>query len=203
MGPNGMAYGAEIGKDIKDTWRPSQESRESYTYFKHTMELNDVLISAMLLHKADPRFMLDSLRHERYLVKHPQSFVWNGTKFKLIPDAMLKFQTPAGPRTMLIEHETWSQHQTKFKRKIRKYIAMLQNEAWRAPIAFTTFRGNEHVLHMRQWALEELTILHQPPTIGVYFRFTSLEKPLNPATVWLSARWQTPYDEAPQTALAA
>jgi hypothetical protein len=201
MGPKGMAYAERIGYDVKDSWRPSQEQRESYAYFKHTMEVNDVLISAMLLHKADPRFMLESLKHERYLHHHPRTFTWNGTKFKVVPDGVLKFRTPEGPRMVLLEHETWSRHQRKFREKVRKYIAMLQTE--RVPIIFTTFRGDEHVRHMREWTLEELTVQHQPQAIGVYFRFTSLEQPPNPVTVWLSARWQTPYDQAPESALAA
>jgi len=201
LGPNGMAYLAELGYDIHDAWRPSKEVHKGIFHLDHTLELNDVVISAMLLHRADPRYALDLFKHERSLKRNPATVTYQGTKFTVIPDAFLRFQTPFGSRRFQLEHDMGTEEQQHFRKRIRAYIALIREE--KTPVAFTTFTGAKRVEQMREWTLRELTVTNEPQSLGVYFRFTSLEPPLAPAMVWLSAKWQTPYDETAQSLIAA
>lgn len=201
LAANGMAYMTELGYDTHDAWRPSKEVRKGIFHLDHTLELNDVLISAMLLHKADPRYVLDLFVGERAMKRNPATMMHQGTKFTVIPDAYLRFNTPDGLRRFQIEHDMGTEEQQHFRRRIRAYIALIREE--HTPVAFTTFIGEQRVEQMREWTLKELTVTNEPRSIGVCFRFASLQPPLNPATIWLTTSWRTPYDDAPHSLLAA
>ena len=211
----GVRYLGRAGMDTSDAFRASKEVDKHALFVEHTLELNDVLITAALLKRAAPSYYLDSFIHERVLKQRPYRAVWRGGRFSLIPDSFLDFHQTmpdGGQRRMpvLLEHDRGSEEQKYFRRRIRAYITMLKVEAYKAlfgvktiTIAFTTFAGEQRMERMRDWTLQELALTNEPRAIGMAFCFASLTQPLEPRRLWLEPHWLAAYKVVQPTALLA
>jgi Replication-relaxation len=218
LGAKGLKHLSDLGFDREASWRASKEVDKHSMFVEHTLELNDVLIAAMLLNRTDPRFYLEGFIHERTLKRHPYKAHWyNGIAAQtatVIPDAFLDFRynLPDGSCRrfpVLLEHDRGTEEQHFFRRRIRAYIMLLKSGDYRelfksrsVTVAFTTFLGKYRVNQMRSWALKELQ--GEPPGIAKLFYFTLLSRPLVPLATWLEPRWYTAYDnQLPETLLAS
>ena len=188
LGPKGIRYLRDAGYDVSESWRPSKEVEKSLLFLQHTLEINDILISAALTHQ------LERITHERVLKRKPFTFTHDGTSYGLVPDGFLRFATPDRPRRFLLEHDRAREPNADIRRKIRAYRALLRTEPF--PILFTTFEGLAHRDRLRQWVRLELTKAKEPPEIGRYFYFAAFARPPGP-DVWTSPVWYTPYDVPP------
>lgn len=197
LGPKGIRYLKDAGYDIAATWRPSKETEKSLLFLQHTLEINDILISAARVHTHAP-YRLERLTHERTLKRKPFTFKHEGTTYGLVPDGFLRFKTPGQPRRYLLEHDRGTEQNTEFRRKVRAYRTLLRIEPF--PILVTTFEGDDHRDRLRQWVRAQLAEAKEPPTVGRYFRFASLSRPPSP-DIWTRPIWYTPYDDPPQALL--
>ena len=134
---------------------------------EHTLELNDIIISAALLKKSTSQCWLNDFEHERSLKKRPYKAIWQGGRFTLIPDTFLDFRVrvPEGLRRVpiVIEHDRGTEEQKYFRRRIRAYILWLRSEGFKKmfqtksiTIAFTTSAGKSRLGRMREWTWQEL-----------------------------------------------
>src|SRR5258708_26130394 len=126
-------------------------SRCSWYGIPHLIGLNDVLISAMLLHRVAPLCSLTMLIHDRELKRQPCRFVWHGKHLAVVPDAFLVIQVilTDGRKldiAVLIEHDNGNEFGERFRNKLHAIHAMLQAEAYKerfgveyVTVAFTTF----------------------------------------------------------------
>lgn len=199
----GMDYLKEIGMDVQKAFRSSKEVHTSSLFVAHTLELNDIIISAALLKRVSSSHWLESFTHERELKAHPYKAVWQGGTFSLIPDAFLIFRivVPDGRQRrmpIVIEHDRGSEEQYYFRRRIRAYLMLLKNEGYKElfgvggiTIAFTTSAGVERLKKMREWTAKELETLGEPQSLGSAIYFTVLSKPIEPPTLWLEPCWYT------------
>jgi hypothetical protein len=198
-----VQYLAKAGTDINEAFRASKEVDKHFLFMEHTMELNDIIISAALLKKLDFKYWLDNFKHERILKCTPYKAVWQGGHFTLIPDTFLDFRVRVsdGLRRVpiVIEHDRGTEEQKYFRRRIRAYILWLRSEGFKKKfqtksitIAFTTTAGISRLGRMREWAWQELQ--GEVREIGLSFCFTVLDKPIDPLKLWLEPRWYTPYD---------
>jgi hypothetical protein len=137
LGPEGRKYLEHQGYEMPDAWRASKEVDKHALFVQHTLELNDVLISAMHVPDVHPEYYMVSFTHERTLKRHPYTASWNEQskpqKQTLIPDGFLDFrlQLPDGHKVKipaLLEHDRGTEHQLYFKRRIRSYVVMLKSE---------------------------------------------------------------------------
>lgn len=189
LGPKGVSYLKQAGYDTSESWRPSKEVEKSLLFLAHTLEINDIVISAALTGR------LERITHERVLKRKPFTFKHEGVSYGLVPDGFLRF---TGPRRFLLEHDRAREPNADIRRKIRAYRALLRIEPF--PILFTTFEGDAHRDQLRSWVRAELVRAKEPPEIGRYFYFAGFNRPPGP-DVWTSPVWFTPYDSPPQALL--
>lgn len=209
----GVDYLKEIGMDVQKAFRSSKEVHTSSLFVAHTLELNDIIVSAALLKRVSSSHWLESFIHERELKARPYKASWQGGAFSLIPDAFLIFRliVPDGRQRrmpIVIEHDRGTEEQYYFRRRIRAYLMMLRNEGYKElfgvggiTIAFTTSAGVERLRKMREWTIKELEATGESPSVGNLFHFTLLTKPLEPRSLWLEPYWVTLYSNQPVSLL--
>lgn len=215
LAQKGARYLSDLGLDISASFRASKEVGKSYLHLGHTLEVNDMLIAAMLIKMVDSRLVLNSFVHERVLKQQPYQVEWRGRKVSIIPDAYLTFRVSSedGRRLrfpILLEQDRDTEEKQHFKRRIRSYIIMLKGELYKKllgvgaiTIAFTTFTGSTRLEQMREWTRQELEATNENRAIGVRFHFAALPQPLNPHQAWLEPYWFTPYADDPPHSLFA
>lgn len=209
MGPLGMRYLEGLGLDLQPSWRASKETWKHALFLEHTLELNDVLISASFLQR--PACSLEYFVHERTLKRTPYRAEWvvDGRKltFRVIPDAVLSFRVerPDGSKRripLLLEHDRGTEEQRYFRRRIRAYIMLLRTRAYEqsfgiraVTVAFTTFMGQKRVEQMRNWTRLELAAAGEPESVGRTFCFAALPRELTADEAWVGPYWSTPYED--------
>lgn len=208
----GITYLKEIGMDVQEAFRGSKEIHTSSLFVSHTLELNDIIISAALLKRSSQTHWLESFIHERDLKRKPYKATWQGGSFSLIPDAFLIFRMvvhDGRQRRMpiVVEHDRGSEEQQYFRRRIRAYLMILRNEGYKElfgvggiTIAFTTSAGVERLKKMREWTTKEIEAQGDSSYASTFY-FTSFITPIEPKQLWLEACWYRLYDDKPLSLL--
>ncbi|HEY6540277.1 MAG TPA: replication-relaxation family protein [Ktedonobacteraceae bacterium] len=200
VGKLGARYLQQAGLDISESFRSSKEVDKAYLFAKHTLELNDVIISAALLKRSSKSVWLEEFRHERELKHHPYKAKWQGGGFTLIPDSLLLFRVTVadgrqGRLPIVLEHDRGSEEQKYFRRRIRAYLHLLRNEGYKQlfgvngiTIAFTTSAGVERLKKMREWTAAELQETGETQYKHLFY-FTLVHNPIDPYLVWVNTTW--------------
>lgn len=208
----GFQYLREAGLDISETFRVSKEVDKAYLFAKHTLELNDIIISAALLKRSSDKLWLESFRHERELKRKPYKASRQGGGFTLIPDALLLFRVITsdnrqGRLPIVVEHDRGSEEQLYFRRRIRAYLHMIRNKGYKEmfgvngiTVAFTTSAGVERLKKIREWTAKELEETGETQ-LGKLFYFTYIEHrknpkqpPVDPVQIWVKKTWLPLYE---------
>jgi hypothetical protein len=197
----GMQYLHKAGLDINEAFRAEKEVDKHALFAQHTLEINDVIISAALLEKSTPSTWLESFIHERTLKRKPCKVTWAGGSYALIPDGFLTFRSLVADGRqrrlpIVLEHDRGTEEQQHFRRRIRAYIVFLRTGGYKEmfsvggiTIAFTTSAGTNRLLKMQEWTRKELAATDEPIEVGHAFYFTALTKPIIPADLWLKSCW--------------
>ncbi|MBA2682557.1 MAG: replication-relaxation family protein [Ktedonobacteraceae bacterium] len=206
----GMRYLASVGFDTHESWRAQKEMDKHSLFIEHSLELNDILISAALVHRVDERYRLEGFIHERVLKRQPLTIDWKDDstgkkeRFTVIPDAYVDFQT-TGTKLhlrLLLEHDRGTEGQHFFRKRIRAYIGLVKTGNYKRyftvdklTVAFTTFAGDARVRQMRAWTEQELKRTDESWEVGSVFTFTGLSQPTTATQAWIEPRWQLAYAE--------
>jgi hypothetical protein len=208
----GIEYLEAAGLDVYKPFRSSKEIDKAYIFIKHTLELNDIIISAALLKRSNKNIWLESFRHERELKRTPYRTKWQGGGYNLIPDSLLLFRVQLadgrqGRLPVVVEHDRGSEEQKYFRRRIRAYLHMVRNEGYKQlfgvngiTIAFTTSANVERLKQIREWTGKELEETGETQYQHLfYFTFLNLPKkpddaPLDPYQVWINTTWLPLYE---------
>ncbi len=198
LGPAGIQGLRELGCDMNPSLRISQETDKSYIFLQHTLEVNDVIISAMLLKERAPGCCLDSFTHERELKRNPYHTLQQGRSVPVIPDAVLDFRltlqdSKPARLPVFLEHDRGTEERKSFRRKIRAYGTMIQANGHtthyvmkRATVLVTTFLGEKRRDQLRGWTLEEF---HENTALSKSFLFAAPVRPPDPAQLWRNPCW--------------
>ena len=201
----GIEYLEVTGLDVYKPFRSSKEIDKAYIFIKHTLELNDIIISAALLKRSHNNVWLERFRHERELKRTPYKVKWQGGKYNLIPDSLLLFRVTVadgrqGRLPIVVEHDRGSEEQKFFRRRIRAYLHMLRNEGYKqlfgvngVTIAFTTSTSAERLMQIREWTAKELEETGETQYKHLFY-FTLVQTPFDPTLVWVNVTW-LPLDE--------
>lgn len=211
----GFEYLEAAGMDVYKPFRSSKEIDKAYIFVKHTLELNDIIISAALLKRSHNNVWLESFRHERELKRTPYRATWQGGGYNLIPDSLLLFRVTVadgrqGRLPIVIEHDRGSEEQKYFRRRIRAYLHMLRNEGYRQlfgvngiTIAITTSTGVERLKQIREWTARELEETGETQYKHLFY-FTlvnppqkPVDPPIDPFQVWVNTTWLPLYNRVP------
>lgn len=202
----GARYLKLLGYDIKDSFRASEQIGKQPIFIQHRLELNDVVISALLLKQVNPLFYLADYIDERRLRKRLYDVSWRGQRLALVPDAFLDFRAvmPDGRQRrlpVLLEYDCATEFGEGFRSKIRAYGAMLASgthEQWfgikSVRIAFTIFKGEKRREQMRAAVREELA---DEPSLWRSFVFTASPQPPDPLQLWTGRCWYMSQDGQP------
>lgn len=208
----GFEYLEAAGLDVYKPFRTSKEVDKAYIFVKHTLELNDIIISAALLKRSSQSCWLETFKHERELKRRPYTATLQGGRFNLISDALLIFRQtrPDGRQRRLpivIEHDRGSEEENYFRRRIRAYTVMLRKEGYKElfgvggiTIAFTTSAGVERLKKMREWTARELEETGETQYRNLFY-FTLIQNPIDPYQVWVNTTWLPVYENQPVSLL--
>ena len=216
LSQKGMDFVAQLGYEPYQVLSFDHDDDEGSPFLTHTLDINDILITAVLLKQVEPMYFLERFIHERTLKQTPYKVPWQERWFTLLPDGLLDFHTVTMEgkllqTVVLLEHDQGAEEQQPFRRKIRAYIALLHSQAYHnlfgmkgsPTIAFITFIGEKRREQLREWACQELALTNEPRGLGMTFCFTSQVKPLDSHHLWLEPCWYTPYGEDQPLALLA
>jgi hypothetical protein len=155
---------------------------------------------------------LEGFIHERELKRRPYKAVWQGNSFNLISDMFMVFRVLLADDIqrrvpIIIEHDRGTEEQNFFRRRIRGYLVMLQNEGYKdlfgvsgITIAFTTSAGQQRLNKMLEWTVKELEEMGAQSFSSLFY-FTLFNKPVEPVNLWLNPCWYTLYDKQPLSLL--
>ncbi len=206
LGAKGIQYLESIGIDVPQSFRESKEVGQHYLFVQHALELNDIIITANLLRKVAPIYILANFIHERTFKRYPYTASWQEhgktQTQRLVPDAFLDFRvtTASGQRRIpiLLEHDRGTEGQDHFRRRLRAYLVLLKKGDYQqylgvkaVTVAFSTFAGELRVKQMRDWTQSELTAIGAPSAVSSLFLFGAFMQPLDPRRVWLEPCWFT------------
>ena len=202
MGAKGVRYLEETGMTVNASFRASKEADKHALFIEHTLEVNDLLIAAMLIGRIASQYHLGNFIHERTLKHHPYKAEWsvNGQKqtFTVIPDALLDFRmvTPDNRERrmpILLEHDRATEERQHFSRRIKAYSVFVRSEAYKQifgvgaiTIVFTTLIGTGRLKQMLDWTWQVLA--NELPTVQACFLFTAATQPVTPQ-LWVAPQW--------------
>ncbi len=214
----GRQYLDALGRDVREYFRPSQEKGLGSPFIHHTLSLNDVLISAMLIEHHAPDYSLFDFTHERVLKQTPYKASVtraDGTEetVTLIPDAFLLFvHTKENGKektiAVLYEHDMATIEQKRLMKRIRAYITFIKSEEYKELLSVKTIRvafgtpiGEKRRDQMRDWCRKEMASTSEPKWITQLFFFTALPMELHPLDIWRKPSWYLPFDDTTPRAL--
>src|SRR5258707_9799953 len=79
----GVAYLRALDYEISESFRSVKAVDKHSIFVQHTLELNEVLSSALLLKRVQPLCYLHDFRHEWQLQRHPYELTWRSKKIKI------------------------------------------------------------------------------------------------------------------------
>ncbi len=203
LAQKGIQYLEAAGLDTNDAFRASKE-------------VNDLLISAALLQRVDPRFCLHDFKHERTLKRSPYRAAWQERgqtqTATIIPDAFLdvRLQLSDGKQRrlpLLLEHDRGSEEQQHFKRRIRAYREFIRSGTFKTllgvttvTVCFTTFMGMHRLVKMQAWTQEALD---GDTSVQGLFLFGDLSQPLDSRQFGFELHWYSVHLNQPPFSLLA
>lgn len=190
LGKQGMKYLREIGEDIISFY-PSDHKALSWSYFKHIIATNDVLIAARKLSLAAPHIEVIELKHD-WLLR---------TELKtVVPDGWINFLLNGKVQVCIwLEVDRGTEKEKTFRRKlavILEFIKYHYVETFGTPsvtVAFATTERQRRCEAMRVWTEKELSATFNQEYADV-FRFAAISTgAVEPNEFFLASIWRAPF----------
>ncbi len=202
---------AEAGREIPVRFRPSEKQQSDYT-LRHTLALNDALISLQLLARQHPAVQVARLVHERDLNRRPTRVILpDGSALGYAADGWVELHvTREGGRfrmPLLLELDRATEHITKWRRKVAAILAFVQ-EPYREIFRTSSVTviviaapsdgasAEKRRAELARWTEAELTARGEQARADL-FRFAAFQPETDPAVLFLSPRWYRPFDPTP------
>lgn len=190
LGKQGMKYLREIREDIISFY-PSEHKALSWSYIKHIIATNDVLIAALKLSPVAPNIEVIELKHD-WLLR---------TELKnVVPDGWINFLLNGNMQVCVwLEVDRGTEKEKAFRRKIAVIVEFIRYhyvETFGTPsvtVAFATTQGQRRCEAMRVWTEKELSATFNREFADV-FRFAAITTgALEPNEVFLATIWKAPF----------
>ena len=211
----GLAWLASQGVAVPSPTRAYQVHEYSYLFLAHLLAVNEVLIAAELVCKAQPALSLARLLHDQELKRRPVYVTDQaGRKRAVIPDGFLDFEvhTERPYRAPLcLELDRGTERQAAVREKVRNLVAFSRGPYQEAfgrrslTICVVASPGGERLKQLITWTRAELTALSVSPAEADIFRFGAFaldwhvpepERP-TPAQLFLEPGWYRLADDKP------
>lgn len=197
----GLTFLAAQGFDTSGRYRPSERQR-SLLHLSHTLSVNDFLISLELLCRRHPPLILDTLRHEGDLKRHPSYVQYReGRKVAVIPDGWVDLHLGAEQVCLALElDQSGSVEQKRWRQRVGHLLLWTdgsyqkQFETTSLTIAVLALRGEKRRGELLRWTEAELSALGKEAQADL-FRFTSLDpRVVSPEELFLLPCWCRPFE---------
>jgi len=196
----GLNYLREQGLDVPSRYHPSEQREHSYLFLSHTLAVNDVLISAELFCRHEPRFELAATVHERELKRSPARVEdESGASITVIPDAWLDLRIDGEFRVCLVlELDRGTEEQKAWRRKVRGLVAYANGPYQEAfgtrslTIAVVTTSGVRRLIDLVRWTERELVELKHQQQSDLFMFTAVTPDAIVPSALFLGQVWYQP-----------
>jgi hypothetical protein len=174
-------------------------------HLRHLLELNDALIALELLCRAEPRLVLEGVRHER-LLRHdaPRVLLPDGRATTVVPDAWIDLAVDTAPMGIALELDRGTEDERPWRRKVAALLALAAgpyHDAFAAEsitVAVVVTSGARRVGELVRWTEAELMARGKPAWGELFWLTGAVPAATDPAALFLGARWVRPFDPAPR-----
>jgi Replication-relaxation len=188
-------------------YRPADTHTLKLPHLQHLISLNDFLIAARLLCRANPGISLVSMKHDLDMKREPMRVTLDRQVVSIVPDGFLDFRLSIAGRLyalpVWVEIDRGTEWGNTLKLKLQKIISAIQTLAFQelfgvssvtVAIATTDEKRVDLMRSFIQAELQRLGVLH----LAQVFLVTSLaDGLLDPQELFLSPIWYTPDTTAP------
>ena len=185
--------------------RPPGRRHWSYLFLKHTLMVNDVLITVELLEHQLPRVAVAKMLHELDLKRTPLRLTVNGEKLSVVPDGYVELQIDRRyQQCIALEIDRGTEGPKRWQSKVRGWIAASQGPYQQRfgteslTVIVIALPDVARLDHLLRWTEEELEEA-QARNSADLFRFASLsEEMLRPEVMFLGpGQWYCPFEPDP------
>jgi len=188
LGIRGVRFLRIQGVDV--SFHPSEHETMSYPFLQHTLAVNEFLLAASLLPRANPSLTLFAIKHD---------FTLKRTMRGVVPDGWMDFRMGRHQQCIWLELDRGTMEQKRFRRKISNLLAFAMHgyeEAFGTPsltIAFATTAGETRLKNIVKWTQQELTAQQKTEEADL-FRFTTVPtQELDPTWLFCKPIWNCPF----------
>lgn len=200
----GLNYLASVGVDVDHRrYRPSEVRDHSYLFLSHTLAVNDVLITAELLGRAQPAFEVASLLHERDLKRRPvQVQDADGRAIVVVPDGWLDIRVRGAYQVCLaLELDRGTEEQKVWRRKVRGLVGYANGPYQEAfgtkslTVMVVATAGDRRLLQLIRWTEHELAAMNEKAQGDLFVFTTARADASDMADLFFAPRWHVPFGD--------
>jgi hypothetical protein len=198
----GLTYLAQVGLSDGRRYHPVEEMAKSQFFLKHTLLVNDTLISAVWLTRTNPQFAISRMIHERQMeeyrlrVKTKDQKQRQSAKLDLYLEWDIDLDGDTAKYHLGIEIDRGTENKRQFSEKIQVIIKSTEDNflklfgvgcPW---LAILTTHSQKRADDIVEWIKEELAILKAQDLSPMFFvRFADPSK-ISPEELFLSPLWK-------------
>lgn len=209
----GIRYLSSIGQSTDGVIRKTGPE-------EHTIGLVDTMIAARLFGESETAkeagIVVETITGEYSLKQHPRQVEIDTTlgghhlreRVGIVPDALITIQAQGEVWDLFLEYDRDTEHQTKWVRKLKAYVALAETETVGmviVPVA-STVDAEKRLKELLRWTEGELSKtqldLQDLREFGEIFRFTTADPAtMEPSEFFLGHHWRQPFETEPRAFL--
>jgi hypothetical protein len=188
-------------------YRPADTHTLKLPHLQHLISLNDFLIAARLLCRANPDITLVSMLHDLDMKRTPMRVTIDRQTFSIVPDGFLDFRLSIAGRLyalpVWVEIDKGTEWGNSLKLKLRKIISAIQSIAFQELFGVTSCTVAISTINQKRIDLMVSFIRQELQSMGLthlahVFLITALSDGLlDPKELFLHPMWFTPDTSSP------
>ncbi len=203
LASEGIAYLKRAGLAPEGRFRPSEQAHREWLFLRHTLEANELLISAHRLARAHAEITVAQMKCEREL-KHAPVYVQAGKeRIGVVPDGWIDVRFDDLQACVAFELDRDTVEREAFRRKVRGLLAYADGPYAAAfgtsslTIAVVTTAGERRMTELLTWTQHEF-IERDAREQADLFRFAAFDPAAtDPHAIFFAPLWRRPFDPAP------
>jgi len=208
----GFAYLAAQEAAPEGRFRSAEQVQREWFFLRHTLAINDVLISAERLSEQVDSLRLAEIRHERELKRTPLSVTVDGTPVGVIPDAWLDLRQRHGEgelqACLALELDySGKVNRTKWQRRIAAYLVAAGTVypqvfgTTSLTVCVLVLASERRLTQLLAWTETVLTTRHAQRQADLFRLAYANPATLAPTVLFGRLGWQRPFERRPVSLL--
>lgn len=200
----GLAYLDGLDYDVSKRTPRKAEIPQGDGYVRHTLAVNDFLLSAELLARQTPEFSIVRMIHEQTLKRSKFTPKKRVGVNRPVPDAFLHVRYGEQEMPIWLEVDRGSEHLSNFKKKVEAIVTWLKSGAYEeeygeknCTVAVYTTVGMERQAELLHW-IEQVLDEQRARDYGQVF-LTANRTDLSPTDLFLAPFWIPAFGDKPES----